>query len=241
MSAAKDFAIQYRGQQLTDNHGNYWGECVSLVKRFSQEKQGVPNADSVLYVKDDLAKNMYLKPTELQQQYYDTVSNSPIEGDIVVYGNPNDNSYGDVAVFVGNGQVFGQLGFPVYAKATERGIGNPLGYVRRKGSEMPTIVTSDQIKILYFDLCGGYVPTQSQIDFFINAQQDFIQTYFAIQKDPLYTLSRFVNDGDIASLKKQGVDASGTKDKFWKEASFTFKGITAGFKEVTEKLYRKDQ
>lgn len=148
-----EFENKYVGQQIGDNHDNYIGECVSYVKRYAQEVQGVPNADSVLYVRGDLAKNMYLNPNPPSLEYYDTVSSGPQRGDIAVYGKPGDNSYGDVAVVLSPTQVIGQLGFPLYYPIAVRNIGNPIGFLRRKGSDMP--YTDEQYNALKAK-CEGY-------------------------------------------------------------------------------------
>lgn len=134
MTTLGQFVDQYQGQQLVDNQGRFKGECVSLVKRYAQEVQGISNADAVLYVVDDLAKNMYLNPTTTELQYYATLppTTEPQVGDIAVY----DGREGDVAVYIGNNQVFGQLGNPVYKLAAVRPLGNPIGYVRLKGDDM---------------------------------------------------------------------------------------------------------
>src|SRR5205809_107808 len=139
----------YIGQQVTDNSGNYWGECVSFVKRVAQEKFAVPNADSVLYVRGDLAKNMFLKPNAPSLNYFDLVTPDQLQrGDIVVYGNQYDDSYGDVAIYLGNGRVIGQLGFPVYRPVAIRALGNPLGGLRRKGADMSNYVDADHVDSL---------------------------------------------------------------------------------------------
>ncbi len=128
------FISRYANQQITDNSGNFKGECLSLIKRYAQEIQGVPNADTVLHAVNGGAKDLWLSPSDLQNQYYDRVD-SPQEGDFAVYTN---GTYGDVAVYIGNGEVFGQLGTPVFQPAAVRAVGTPAGYLRLKGSDMPT-------------------------------------------------------------------------------------------------------
>ena len=128
--SANAWANQYLGQQIADNSGNYRGECVSFIKRYAQEAQNVPNADSVLYVPEDKAKNMWLKFTPAMAKYYDKV-NVPKVGDIAVY---NGGQYGDVAVYIGGGKVVGQLGTPVFRPVAIRPVGSPIGYLRRKGN-----------------------------------------------------------------------------------------------------------
>jgi len=128
--SANAWANQYLGQQIADNSGNYRGECVSFIKRYAQEAQDVPNADSVLYVPEDKAKNMWLKFTPAMAKYYDKV-NVPKVGDIAVY---NGTKYGDVAVYIGSGRVAGQLGTPVFKPVAIRPVGSPIGYLRRKGN-----------------------------------------------------------------------------------------------------------
>lgn len=152
----------YIGQQVTDNSGNYWGECVSYVKRYAQEVLSIPNADSVLYVVDDLAKNMYLKPNPPSLQYFDLIPSNPQRGDIVVYGNPNDNSYGDVAVALGGGNVIGQLGFPVYHPVAIRAIGSPLGFLRLKGDN-ETMLDAPHQATLYVAYLGR-LPTPDEVN-----------------------------------------------------------------------------
>lgn len=133
-----NFIKRYTGQRIPDNSGNYPGECVSLVKRYAQEVLGVPNADAVLYVKDDKAKNLYYDPTSATKKYFDKVS-KPQKGDIAVY---DVGFYGDVAVATSSANVFGQYGTPIFTPATKRSIlkpNKPMGYLRKKGEEdMPT-------------------------------------------------------------------------------------------------------
>lgn len=123
----------YIGQQITDNSGNYRGECVSYVKRYAQEILGVPNADTILYVKNDKAKNMFLDPNPPSLQYFDLISSNPERGDIAVYGM---GTYGDVQVCLGGGKVIGQYGTPIFQKVSIKNIGSPIGYLRFKGEDM---------------------------------------------------------------------------------------------------------
>lgn len=127
-----EFINRYTGQRITDNSGNYPGQCVSLVKRYAQEVLGVPNADSVLYVKEDKAKNLWYDPIPATTKYFDKVT-KPQRGDIAVY---DIGFYGDVAVVTG-AQVFGQYGTPYFTPATKRSINEPnkpVGYLRKKGA-----------------------------------------------------------------------------------------------------------
>lgn len=120
------------GMQVADPAGQFLGECVSFWKKFYVEEQGIPYAD--LYVPDGRAKNIWLKfddPSTKIDQYFDKVG-SPEVGDTVVY----DGNYGDVALYIGNGQVVGQYGTPVFKPVAVRPLnqpGNPLGFLRLKG------------------------------------------------------------------------------------------------------------
>lgn len=143
MSALIDFVSRYANQQLTDNSGGYKGECLSLVKRYAQEVQGVENADIVLHAVNGAAKDLWLSPADLQNQYYDRVA-TPEPGDFAVYTN---GKYGDVAVYIGIGEVFGQLGTPVFKPATVRPVGNPAGYLRYNGGNMPDTIETLQSAI----------------------------------------------------------------------------------------------
>jgi hypothetical protein len=143
MSVLDLFVSRYAGQQIKDNSGQFPGECLSLVKRYAQEVQGVPNADSVLFAINGAAKDLWQRPTDLTLQYYDKVS-SPQAGDIAVYTN---GTYGDVAVYLGNGQVFGQLGTPVFQPAAVRNVGSPTGYLRLKGSDVSDTIETLQSAI----------------------------------------------------------------------------------------------
>ena len=137
---ANAWANQYLGQQIGDNSRKWVGECVSFIKRYAQEAQDVPNADSVLYVPEDKAKNMWLKFTPAMAVYYDKVP-VPKVGDIAVY---NGGKYGDVAVYIGTGRVVGQLGTPVFKPVAIRPVGSPIGYLRRKGDDMLTQGAKDK-------------------------------------------------------------------------------------------------
>lgn len=152
---------QYLGKQVADNHGGYPGECVSFVKRYAQEALRVPDADSVLYVKDDKAKNAWLAPTPLQNQYFDKV-NSPQNGDIAVY----NGNYGDIAVYLGGNQVVGQYGTPVFTPVAVRPSnqpGVPLGYLRLKGGSMSAVGVTDRnlVNNMYM-ACFGRNPYNNQ-------------------------------------------------------------------------------
>ena len=158
------FISFYTGKQLTDNHGNFLGECLSLCKRFAQEQLGIPNADAVLYAPADAAKNVYLQPTDAILEYFDLFSSDPQEGDIIVY---TTGTYGDVAIYIGNGTVFGQLGYPVYAKAAPRSIGNFGGILRYKGEEYMGFnynsIPSDDEKTKYFQQHLGRDPSAAEL------------------------------------------------------------------------------
>lgn len=123
-----DFVHINNGKQLADPNGNYLGECVSLWKQYELQVNGIDPAD--LYVPDDGAKNIWYKTTPAMLKHFDKVTGSPQIGDTVIY----DGNYGDVAIYIGNGNVFGQLGTPVFKPAAIRPVGNPLGYLRLKGA-----------------------------------------------------------------------------------------------------------
>lgn len=131
------FVKKYGGTQLTDNAGNYKGECLSLAKRYGQEVQGVINADAVLNSGVNAARGLYenFDHNGLQSKYYDKipVTQPRKKGDLVVWGD-NLGKYGDVAIALDSGtKIFGQLGTPVFKPANIRNeLRKPLGYLRRK-------------------------------------------------------------------------------------------------------------
>lgn len=176
MSALDNFVNRYANQQLTDNSGNYKGECLSLVKRYAQEVQNVPNADSVLYAINGAAKDLWLSPQPAQNQYYDKV-NSPQAGDIAVYTN---GTYGDVAVYLGNGQVFGQLGTPVFQPAAVRSVGTPTGYLRLKGQDMPTLANETFVKAAYQIVLGRDASEVSQDEINANVGKQVDTLFFEL-------------------------------------------------------------
>lgn len=128
-------------QEVPNNSGGFVGECVSLVARYAQEVQGIPNADGVLYcTKTGGARDLYEQYDGLLPKYYDRIpAGTPQIGDLVVWG-ANRGFYGHVAIYIGNGQVFQQLGTPVFQPAAVAPIGDtsPLGYLRLKGGSMPS-------------------------------------------------------------------------------------------------------
>jgi len=140
------FVETYKGKSVTNNHGNYKGECVSLAARYSQEVLGVPNSDAVLYCGGATggARDLYESPTALMLKYYDRVPFGQLRkrGDLVVWGG-NLGKYGDVAIALDSGtQLFGQLGTPVFLPAAIRNEARqPLGYLRLKGGDMPASST----------------------------------------------------------------------------------------------------
>lgn len=117
------------------------GECVSLWKDEEMKVHSIPYID--LFVPDGRAKNIWKLTTPAMLKHYSKipVTQSPQVGDTVVY----DGVYGDVALYIGNGQVFGQLGTPVFKPAAKRPIGNPIGYLRLKGDD---VITKDDINPL---------------------------------------------------------------------------------------------
>lgn len=197
-----DFVNQYSGQKIPDNHGNYPGECVSLVKRYAQEVLGVPNADSVLYVPDDKAKNMWYKFTPAMEQYFDKVT-SPQPGDIAVY---DVGLYGDVAVVTNSSQVFGQYGTPVFTPASERGIKEPsvpIGYLRLKGDSDMAAIGYETANQIHQDLVGQNWDKGAWQQA-TGGMLNFADTYSLVQNSQ----SRRDYQSYIAGLEKQ---ASGVK------------------------------
>lgn len=189
------FVNKYYGQQLTNNNGNYLGECVSLAARYAQEVQGVPNADGVLYCPvTGGARDLYEQfPSNGRPNYYDQIpyGQSPKVGDLVVWG-ANMGRYGDVAVYNGSGQVFGQLGTPVFIPAAARQMTppQPLGYLRRKGgSDVSTVGDNeiDQMSWAYF----GY-----------GAGPDFITEHRGTESN---TFERFMYNHPVAVAYRQQV------------------------------------
>lgn len=143
------FVQTYYGQPLTNNHGQFLGECVSLAARYAQEVQGIANGDGAMYCNNTGgARDLWEQyGNNNATQFYDQAS-SPQYGDIVVWGS-NMGQYGDVAVYIGSGQVFGQLGTPVFIPAAARQLTpTPLGYLRRKGGNMPSSQTpADEVTV----------------------------------------------------------------------------------------------
>lgn len=135
----QQFVEKYNGQSLTNNHGNFKGECVSLACRYAQESQAVPNADAVLYCQTTGgARDLYENPTALTLKYYMRIpyGQPRLRGDLVVWGS-SLGKYGDVAVSLAGTQIFGQLGTPVFIPANIRNEARqPLGYLRLKGDSM---------------------------------------------------------------------------------------------------------
>lgn len=136
----QEFIGKYTGKQIADNHGGYAGECLSLVKRYAQEVQGIPNADGVLYAPNGAAKDLYNLFTPAMAQHYDRIpASQPRQpGDLVVWGY---EPFGDVAVALDSGnKVFGQLGTPKFLPAAIRSDNTkPLGYLRLKGGDVEEI------------------------------------------------------------------------------------------------------
>lgn len=144
------FENQWYGKDAPNNHGNFVGECVSLAAQWAQNGLGVPNADAVLYCSHTGgARDLYEQfdgqlPTYFERLPY---GNAPQDGDLVVWG-ANMGIYGDVAIYIGSGQVFGQLGTPVFLPAAPRQMTpQPLGYLRLKGT--PQVIDQDLLQRMY--------------------------------------------------------------------------------------------
>lgn len=139
MVTLSQFENQWYGKQAANNHGNFPGECVSLGSQWTQNGLGVPNADAVLYCSHTGgARDLYEQFDGQLPTYFDRLpyGNAPQDGDLVVWGG-NMGIYGDVAIYIGSGQVFGQLGTPVFQPAAPRQLTpQPLGYLRLKGGYM---------------------------------------------------------------------------------------------------------
>lgn len=148
MKPLSQFEAEYYGKHVPNNHGGFVGECVSLAARWAQEGQGVADGDRALYCAytggaRDLYES-YGKSGMHIQEFYDKVSN-PQEGDLAVWG-ANMGNYGDAAIYIGSGQVFGQLGTPVFIPAAARQLTpSPLGYLRRRGT---MIITTEDVVAL---------------------------------------------------------------------------------------------
>lgn len=212
------FVTAYTGESLTNNHGGYAGECVSLAARFAQEVQNVPNADGVLYCQTTGgARDLYENPTALTMQYYDKIPNGQPrqKADLVVWG-ANLGKYGDVAVALDSGtQIFGQLGTPVFIPANIRSETRPpLGYLRLKGTDMPPFNEGDRVNInqyLYGKDIGRFSGAVGK------DWKDAI--YFGIFETADYKTDALINAGDVPAIEA----ALGTKDgatqvgKTWKD------------------------
>lgn len=133
------FIQAYQGQHVPNNAGGFVGECVSLAARWAQEQLDIPNGDSVLYCQTTGgARDLWEHPTDLELQYFEKINpSSPLVGDLIVWGT-NRGSYGHIAIYVGGGQVFQQLGTPIFQVANQTSVGPvpPLGYLRKKGEKM---------------------------------------------------------------------------------------------------------
>lgn len=188
------------GQHVTNNHGNFPGECVSLAARFAQEIQGIPDADAVFYCPvSGGARDLYENPTQALLMYYERIPyGQPIQpNDYVVWG-INRGSYGHVAMNIDGRQVFQQLGTPVFTPAAVASIGvlRPLGYLRLKGANMPTEADVKRVfstyKIKSSD--GTTNPSPTQLTYYTSHMWDVLLT------DTL----NYVQDN--YTLRSQGVD-----------------------------------
>ena len=149
------FITAWTGREAPNNHGLFKGECVSLAAQFCQNVLVIPNADGVLYCsKTGGARDLYEQFDGQLPTYFDRVpaSQSPLVGDLVVWG-ASMGQYGDVAIYAGNNQVFGQLGTPVFQPARLRTM-NPgyLGFLRKKGVPMDDNLAADIGTTLYWSV-----------------------------------------------------------------------------------------
>lgn len=233
------YVSKYQGQQLTDNAGNYKGECLSLIKWVEQHDLGLDNADTILHAVNGAAKDLWLSPQPIQEQYFDKIPTSepPQVNDIVVYTN---GTYGDVAFYVGQGQVFGQLGTPVFKPAAVRGVGTPGGYLRRKGEDMQPANEGDLENI--FEAVYALPVAQADKDFWLKQNLSFKDLFYAVKNSARYNTEHFINKGDVVNMKAIGIDLSKVQGKMWKDGMYhgaSGMGTTGNFVPVTEQLYKK--
>lgn len=171
-----EFIAKWSGKAAPNNSGGFLNECVSLASQFSQNVLNVPNSDGVLYCQTTGgARDLYESPTALELQHYDKIPpGSPQINDLVVWGS-SMGQYGDVAIYIGNNEVFGQQGTPVFLPANIRTKNSgELGYLRLKGEIMWNITKAQenaiyQLKMKDFpgpDYNGyaGLPATQANVD-----------------------------------------------------------------------------
>lgn len=196
-----DFVNTYGGHQLAMNDGkSYVGECVSLVKRFAQEVQKVPNADTVLQVPSG-ARQLYegFDWNGKMSQYYDKIpyGQPRQKGDLVVWGS-NLGQYGDVAIALDSGNtVFGQLGTPVFIPANIRvEARQPLGYLRFKGETMDTFNKGDATNIAQNFFGQDIDQVKSQVG------QNWKTAMYNIVGSKVIDDTLKVNEGDAVNITK---------------------------------------
>lgn len=198
MKTLDEFEQYYYGKSVPNNHNQFKGECVSLAARWAQEGQNVPNGDQTLYCAyTDGARDLYEsygKPGMYIQNYYDKVP-SPIDGDLVVWG-ANMGQYGDVAIYSGAGQVFGQLGTPVFQPAAARQMTpTPLGYLRRKGTNVEPKYNDGDAQNL-----NSWLYHEDKGRFRQYIEQDYKEAIGNVFLSPEYNVDAFINAGDLENI-----------------------------------------
>lgn len=122
---------------LQPNQGTYRGQCVSYARQYMEAVDGVKSASI------GNAKDYWDNPYMLQ--FYDQFK-SPQEGDLVVFDSSYGGGYGHIGV-VYQGRLLSQnFTKPLVVTLDPLPARGILGYLRRKGGEMP--VTSKQAKDL---------------------------------------------------------------------------------------------
>lgn len=142
MSFGQDFVNQYLGKQVdVDNFPAQKYQCYDLWMQFVRDNYGVK-------------KNIILKPSELAQDIWENFNGlgldkyftrvrTPKKGDWAVWDRGGETPLSHVAMFVsdnGNGSMntFGQNAPTPRSLYTNVTKSNLLGYLRPKGSDMPT-------------------------------------------------------------------------------------------------------
>lgn len=129
----QEFIDMYNGQSI-DMDGVPSGQIYQYVDVFKKilEIIGFPNPSAPIGG-DGYAYNIWTRRVENgYAPYFDFYTSNPRFGDVVVWSMGGDTPYSHVAMYVGDGQYFGQNQPYPYCNVTSVGGSNILGYMRVK-------------------------------------------------------------------------------------------------------------
>lgn len=134
-----EFVKTYNTKKV-DYDGRYGAQCVDLFRQYCKDVLNIPHTGGVIGAVE-LFTNYEKLP--LEKKYFEkieTVKQTPIEGDVVIFKSTAKNKFGHVAIVLSADNlsmtVFEQDGFAqTGAYITERKYYNALGFLRKRSGK----------------------------------------------------------------------------------------------------------